>query len=149
MSEAGIKSDARWYIVHTYSNFEKKVTEEIKRQAKLQELEDLIEDVIVPTEEGVEVRRGQKVNSERKFLPGYVLLRAKLTNEVYHLVKDVAKVTGFLGQNNKPMPLRPSEVDRILNQVSEGAENPKSTITFEIGEQVKVADGPFASFNGT
>jgi transcriptional antiterminator NusG len=150
MSEAGTqtKSDARWYIVHTYSNFEKKVTEEIKRLAKQRELEEFIEDVIVPTEEVVEVRRGQKVNSERKFLPGYVLLRARLTNEVYHLVKDVAKVTGFLGQNNKPMPLRQSEVDRILNQVSEGAENPKSTITFEIGEQVKVADGPFASFNG-
>src|SRR6201999_1030594 len=141
MSEAGTApktvADARWYIVHTYSNFEKKVTEEIKRQAKLQELEEYIEDVIVPTEEVVEVRRGQKVNSERKFLPGYVLLRARLTNEVYHLVKDVAKVTGFLGQNNKPMPLRQSEVDRILNQVTEGAEHPKSTITFEIGEQVK------------
>ena len=97
------------------------MTEEIKRLAKQRELEEFIEDVIVPTEEVVEVRRGQKVNSERKFLPGYVLLRAKLTNEVYHLVKDVAKVTGFLGQNNKPMPLRQSEVDRILNQVHEGA----------------------------
>ena len=141
-------SDARWYIVHTYSNFEKKVSEEIKRQAKIQGLEDLIEDVLVPTEEVVEVRRGQKVNSERKFLPGYVLLRAKLTDEAYHLVKNVPKVTGFLGQNNKPMPLRQGEVDRILNQVSEGAEHPKSTITFEIGEQVRVADGPFTSFTG-
>ena len=89
------------------------------------------------------------LGTENENLPGYVLLRAKLTNEVYHLVKDIAKVTGFLGQNNKPMPLRQSEVDRILNQVTEGAEHPKSTITFEIGEQVKVADGPFASFNGT
>jgi transcriptional antiterminator NusG len=149
MSEAATKSDARWYIVHTYSNFEKKVAEEIKRQAKLQELEDLVEDVVVPTEEVVEVRRGQKVNSERKFLPGYVLLRAKLTDEVYHLVKNVAKVTGFLGQNNKPMPLRQAEVDRILNQAHESAEHPKSTISFEIGEQVKVADGPFTSFTGT
>src|SRR5689334_3599807 len=148
MSDAGIKSDARWYIVHTYSNFEKKVADEIKRQAKIQGLDDLVEDVLVPTEEVVEVRRGQKVNSERKFLPGYVLLRAKLTDEAYHLVKNVAKVTGFLGQNNKPMPLRQGEVDRILNQVSEGAEHPKSTITFEIGEQVRVADGPFTSFTG-
>jgi transcriptional antiterminator NusG len=148
MSEAGTKSDARWYIVHTYSNFEKKVSEEIKRQAKIQGLDDLIEDVLVPTEEVVEVRRGQKVNSERKFLPGYVLLRAKLTDEAYHLVKNVPKVTGFLGQNNKPMALRQGEVDRILNQVSEGAENPKPSITFEIGEQVRVADGPFTSFNG-
>ncbi len=150
MSEAvtATKSDAKWYIVHTYSNFEKKVAEEIKRQAKLQDLEDLVEDVLVPTEDVVEVRRGHKVNAERKFLPGYVLLRAKLTDEVYHLVNNVAKVTGFLGQGNKPMPLRQGEVDRILNQVTEGAERPKSTITFEIGEQVRVSDGPFTSFNG-
>ena len=142
-------SDAKWYIVHTYSNFEKKVAEEIKRQAVIQGLTDLIEDVLVPTEEVIEVRRGHKVNAERKFLPGYVLLRAKLTDEAYHLVKNVAKVTGFLGQNNKPMPLRQGEVDRILNQVTEGAEHPKSTITFEVGEQVRVADGPFTSFTGT
>ena len=119
MSEAGTSTvaDAKWYIVHTYSNFEKKVAEEIQRQAKIQDLEDFVADVIVPTEEVIEVRRGQKVNAERKFLPGYVLLHAKLTDEVYHLVKNVAKVTGFLGQNNKPMPLRQGEVDRILNQV--------------------------------
>ena len=149
MSEAGTKSDGKWYIVHTYSNFEKKVAEEIKRQAQIQGLEDLIEDVLVPTEEVIEVRRGQKVNAERKFLPGYVLLRAKLTDEAYHLVKNVAKVTGFLGQNNKPMPLRQGEVDRILNQVTEGSDRPKPSVTFEIGEQVRVADGPFTSFNGT
>src|ERR1700753_3087058 len=153
MSEAGTEkrtvADARWYIVHTYSNFEKKVKEEIMRQAKIQDLEDFCADVIVPTEDVIEVRRGQKVNSERKFLPGYVLLHAKLTDEVYHLVKNVAKGTGFLGQNNKPMPLRQGEVDRILNQVTEGAEHPKSTITFEVGEQVRVADGPFTSFTGT
>ena len=141
-------SDARWYIVHTYSNFEKKVAEEIKRQAVIQGLTDLLEEVLVPTEEVIEVRRGQKVNAERKFLPGYVLVRAKLTDEAYHLIKNVAKVTGFLGQNNKPMPLRQGEVDRILNQVSEGAEHPKPSIVFEIGEQVRVADGPFTSFNG-
>ncbi|HEX3944759.1 MAG TPA: transcription termination/antitermination protein NusG [Rhizomicrobium sp.] len=150
MSEAGTqaRSDARWYIVHTYSNFERKVAEEIKRQAKIQDLEDLVVDVVVPTEEVIEVRRGQKKSSERKFLPGYVLLSAKLTDEVYHLVKNVAKVTGFLGQGNKPMPLRQGEVDRILNQASESAEHPKSTISFEIGEQVRVADGPFTSFSG-
>ncbi len=151
MSEAGtttVHPDAKWYIVHTYSNFERKVADEIKRQTKLQGLEDLIEEVMVPTEEVIEVRRGQKVNSERKFLPGYVLLNAKLTDDVYHLVKNVAKVTGFLGQNNKPMALRQGEVDRILNQVHEGAEHPKPSITFEIGEQVRVADGPFTSFNG-
>ena len=151
MSEAGTqaRADTRWYIVHTYSNFERKVAEEIKRQAKIQDLEDLVADVVVTTEEVIEVRRGQKKSSERKFLPGYVLLNAKLTDEVYHLVKNVAKVTGFLGQGNKPMPLRQGEVDRILNQVTEGAEHPKSTISFEIGEQVRVADGPFTSFTGT
>ena len=140
---------SQWYIVHTYSNFEKKAAEEIKRQAQIQGLNDLIEDVMVPTEEVVEVRRGHKVNAERKFLPGYILVRADLTNEAYHLIKNVPKVTGFLGQNNKPMPLRQGEVDRILNQVQEGAERPKPSITFEIGEQVRVADGPFTSFNGT
>ncbi|HJW41280.1 MAG TPA: transcription termination/antitermination protein NusG [Rhizomicrobium sp.] len=152
MSEAATKTvnaNARWYIVHTYSNFEKKVAEEIKRQAKIQGLEDEVVDVVVPTEEVLEVRRGQKVKAEHKFLPGYVLLHAHLTDHCYHLVKNVAKVTGFLGQNNKPMPLRQAEVDRILNQASESAEHPKSTITFEIGEQVRVADGPFTSFTGT
>ena len=139
---------ANWYIVHTYSNFEKKAAEEIKRQAVLQGLNDLIEEVMVPTEEVVEIRRGHKVNAERKFLPGYILVKADLTNEAYHLIKNVPKVTGFLGQNNKPMPLRQGEVDRILNQVQEGAERPKPSITFEIGEQVRVADGPFTSFNG-
>jgi len=141
---------AQWYIVHTYSNFEKKAAEEIKRQADLQGLVDLIEEVMVPTEEVVETRRGQKINAERKFLPGYILVKADLANnEAYHLIKNVPKVTGFLGQNNKPMPLRQGEVDRILNQVQEGAERPKSSITFEIGEQVRVADGPFTSFSGT
>ncbi len=151
MSEAGTKTNvnAKWYIVHTYSNFEKKVAEEIKRQAKLQGLDEEVVDVVVPTEEVLEVRRGQKVKAEHKFLPGYVLLHAQLTDECYHLVKNIAKVTGFLGQNNKPMALRQAEVDRILNQVTEGAENPKSSITFEIGEQVRVADGPFTSFTGT
>jgi transcription termination/antitermination protein NusG len=148
MNEIAV-ADGKWYIVHTYSNFERKVAEEIKRQAQVQGLEDLIFEVLVPTEEVVEVRRGQKVNAEHKFLPGYVLVRAKLTDEAYHLIKNVAKVTGFLGQNNKPMPLRQGEVDRIINQVTEGAERPKSSIIFEIGEQVRVADGPFTSFNGT
>jgi transcription termination/antitermination protein NusG len=149
MSETAVAAEGKWYIVHTYSNFERKVAEEIKHQAQLQGLEDHVFDVMVPTEEVVEVRRGQKVNAERKFLPGYVLVRAKLTDECYHLIKNVPKVTGFLGQNNKPMPLRQGEVDRILNQVAEGAERPKPSVIFEIGEQVRVADGPFTSFNGT
>src|SRR5438270_3728467 len=128
--------EPRWYIVHTYSNFEKKVSEEIRRQAHIQGLSDLVEEEMVPTEEVIEIRRGQKHNAERKFLPGYVLVRARLTDEAYHLIKNVGKVTGFLGQNNKPMPLRQTEVERILNQEKEGGERQKHSFTFEIGEQV-------------
>lgn len=138
----------RWYIVHTYSNFEKKVAEDIKRSAKTQGLQDLILEVLVPTEEVVEVRRGHKVNAERKFFPGYVLVKMSLTDEVYHLVKNTPKVTGFLGSGNKPMPVTEGEVARILNQVQEGIERPKPSITYEIGERVRVTDGPFTSFEG-
>ena len=139
---------SRWYIVHAYSNFEKKVAEEIRKQAIQHGLNDLFQEVLVPTEEVVEIRRGQKVNAERKFFPGYVLVKANLTDEAYHLVKNTPKVTGFLGTSNKPMPVTQAEVDRILHQVKEGVEHPKPAITFEVGEQVRVADGPFASFNG-
>ena len=139
---------SRWYIVHAYSTFEKKVAEEIRKQAIQHGLNDLFQEVLVPTEEVVEIRRGQKVNAERKFFPGYVLVKANLTDEAYHLVKNTPKVTGFLGTSNKPMPVTQAEVDRILNQVKEGVEHPKPAITFEVGEQVRVADGPFASFNG-
>jgi transcriptional antiterminator NusG len=139
----------RWYIVHAYSNFEKKVAEEIKKQAQLHGLTELFEEVLVPTEEVVEIRRGQKINAERKFFPGYVLVKARLTDEAYHLVKNTPKVTGFLGTGSKPMPVTQAEVDRILNQVKEGVEHPKPAVTFEVGEQVRVADGPFTSFNGT
>ncbi len=138
----------RWYIVHTYSNFEKKVAESIKEQASQKGLEDCFEEVLVPTEEVVEVRRGQKVNSERKFFPGYVLVKMDLTDEAYHLVKNTPKVTGFLGSESKPQPVSQAEVDRIVNQVQEGVDRPKPSITFEVGEQVRVADGPFASFSG-
>jgi transcriptional antiterminator NusG len=140
---------SRWYIVHAYSNFEKKVADEIRKQAIQHGLNDLFQEVLVPTEEVVEIRRGQKINAERKFFPGYVLVKANLTDEAYHLVKNTPKVTGFLGTSNKPMPVTQAEVDRILNQVKEGVEHPKPAIMFEIGEQVRVADGPFTSFNGT
>lgn len=140
---------ARWYIVHTYSNFEQKVADSIKEKAAATGLEDLFEEVLVPTEEVVELRRGQKVNAERKFFPGYVLVKMDLTDQAYHLVKDTPKVTGFLGQQNKPAPVSQAEVDRIMNQVQEGIERPKPTILFEIGEQVRVMDGPFQSFSGT
>ncbi|PSM15792.1 MULTISPECIES: transcription termination/antitermination protein NusG [Nitratireductor] len=138
---------ARWYIVHAYSNFEKKVAEDIENKARQKGLDKFVEQVVVPTEKVVEVRRGRKVDAERKFFPGYVLVRANLTDAVFSLIKNTPKVTGFLG-DSKPVPITDSEADRILHQVQEGVERPKPSITFEIGEQVRVSDGPFASFNG-
>jgi len=138
----------RWYIVHAYSNFEKKVAESIKEQAAQNGLEDLFDKVLVPTEEVVEMRRGRKVSSERRFFPGYVLVHMEMTDQAFHLIKETPKVTGFLGSDNKPMPITDAEANRILSQVQEGVDRPRPTIQFEIGEQVKVSDGPFASFNG-
>ncbi|MFZ5835329.1 MAG: transcription termination/antitermination protein NusG [Pseudomonadota bacterium] len=138
----------RWYIVQTYSNFEKKVAGAIKEQAETQGLADKFEEVLVPTEEVVEMRRGRKIQSERKFFPGYVLVKMELGDDTYHLIRNTGKVTGFLGSGNRPMPVPESEVARIMNQVQEGIERPKPVISFEIGEQVRVCDGPFASFNG-
>lgn len=138
---------ARWYIVHAYSNFEKKVAEDIENKAKQKGLADQIEQIVVPTEKVVEVRRGRKVDAERKFFPGYVLVRANLSDAVFSLIKNTPKVTGFLG-DSKPVPISDKEADRILHQVQEGVERPKPSVTFEIGEQVRVSDGPFASFNG-
>ncbi|MDO8533975.1 MAG: transcription termination/antitermination protein NusG [Xanthobacteraceae bacterium] len=139
----------RWYIVHAYSNFEKKVAESIREQAQSRGLGDLFEEILVPTEKVVEVRRGRKIDAERKFFPGYVLVKCELTDEVYHLIKNTPKVTGFLGADKKPIPITDVEANRILHQVQEGIERPKPSITFEVGEQVRVSDGPFASFNGT
>ena len=138
----------KWYIVHAYSNFEKKVAESIREQAHSQGLDDKFSEILVPTEDVVEIRRGRKVNSERKFFPGYVLVKMDLTDEVYHLIKNTPKVTGFLGTDKKPMPISDAEADRILHQVQEGIERPKPAVSFEVGEQVRVSDGPFASFNG-
>ena len=138
----------RWYIVHAYSNFEKKVAEAIKLAAKEKGLEDSFEEVLVPTEEVVEVRRGRKINTERRYFPGYVLVKMDMNDRTYHLVKDVSKVTGFLGSGNKALPVSQKEVDRILGVMEEGVERPKPTILFEIGETVRVTDGPFASFSG-
>jgi transcriptional antiterminator NusG len=138
---------ARWYIVHAYSNFEKKVAEDIENKAKQKGLSADIEQIVVPTEKVVEIRRGRKVDAERKFFPGYVLLKANLTDAVFSLVKNTPKVTGFLG-DSKPVPISDKEADQILHQVQEGVERPKPSVTFEIGEQVRVSDGPFASFNG-
>ncbi|MEC8535382.1 MAG: transcription termination/antitermination protein NusG [Pseudomonadota bacterium] len=138
----------KWYIVHAYSNFEQKVADSIQEQARISGLDDLFEEILVPTEEVVELRRGRKVNAERKFFPGSVLVKVDLTDDAYHLVKNTPKVTGFLGAENRPTPIPQREVDRIVNQVQEGVERPKPSVIYEIGEQIRVCDGPFASFNG-
>lgn len=138
----------RWYTVHVLSNFEKKVAEAIKESARQAGLEDEIEEVLVPTEEVMELRRGKKVQTERRFMPGYVLVKMEMSDQAYHLVMGTNRVTGFLGPMGKPTPLREAEVARLLDEVREGAERPRPAITFEIGEQVKVTDGPFESFAG-
>lgn len=153
-SEADVAGDivipmaARWYIVHAYSNFEKKVAESIEEQARQKGLSEKFEKILVPTEKVVEVRRGRKVDAERKFFPGYVLVKAELTDQVFSLIKNTPKVTGFLGPDNRPVPISESEAQHILNQVQDGVERPKPMMSFDIGEQVRVSDGPFASFNG-
>ena len=139
----------KWYIVHAYSNFEKKVAESIREQAKNQGLDDCFSEILVPTEDVIEIRRGRKINAERKFFPGYVLVKMDLNDQAYHLVKNTPKVTGFLGSGLKPMPVSEREVARIIGAIEEGVERPKPTIMFEIGETVRVIDGPFASFNGS
>jgi transcriptional antiterminator NusG len=138
----------RWYVIHVYSGFERKVASSIKEQAQQKGMEALIEEVLVPMEEVVELRRGAKVNAERKFFPGYVLIKMEMTDETWHLVKNTPKVTGFLGGKGRPSPISDSEAERILHQVAEGIERPKPSVIFEVGEQVRVSDGPFTSFNG-
>ena len=139
---------AHWYVIHVYSGFEKKVAQSIEEQAVQQDMENRIEKVLVPVEEVVEMRRGAKVNAERKFFPGYVLVRMDMTDETWHLVKNTPKVTGFLGSRGRPTPISDTEAERIIHQIQEGVERPKPSITFEVGEQVRVSDGPFTSFNG-
>ncbi len=139
----------RWYIVHAYTNFERKVADAIRERAKQAGLEQQFDEIVVPTEDVVEVRRGRKIQTERKFLPGYVLVKMELTDPAFLLIKNTPKVTGFLGSDNRPMPISDEEAARILHQVQEGVERPKPSVTFEIGEQVRVADGPFASFSGS
>ena len=138
----------RWYVLHVYSGFEKKIAESIREQARQKGMEELFEEILVPTEEVIELRRGQKVSAERKFFPGYVLIKMELGDDSWHLVKNTPKVTGFLGNRGRPSPISQAEAERILYQVKEGVERPKPSVTFEIGEQVRVADGPFNSFTG-
>ena len=138
----------KWYIVHAYSNFEKKVAESIREQARQHGLDDSFSEILVPTEEVVEIRRGRKVNAERKFFPGYVLVKMDLSDEAYHLIKNTPKVTGFLGSGSKPMPVSEKEVQRIVGAIEEGVERPKTTIRFDIGETVRITDSNFAGFTG-
>jgi transcriptional antiterminator NusG len=146
IGEAGMAK--RWYSVSVLSNFEKKIAEQIRTAVIEANLGDEIEEVLVPTEEVLEVRRGKKVTSERRFMPGYVLVRMEMSNKGYHLISSINRVTGFLGPQGKPMPMRDEEVNAILNRVEEGEAAPRNLIRFEIGEQVNVTDGPFEGFSG-
>jgi transcriptional antiterminator NusG len=139
----------RWYVLHVYSGFENKVAEAIIEKARKKGLSDKVEDIMVPTEEVVEVKRGQRVNGERKFFPGYVLAKLQLDDDVWHLIKDTPKVTGFLGAGNKPSPITEKEANQLMQQIQEGIDRPRPSVVYDIGEEVKVTDGPFASFNGS
>lgn len=138
----------RWYILHAYSGFEKKIALAIKEKAVQQNIADKIEEVVVPTEDVMEIRRGKKVAAERKFFPGYVLVKMELTDETWHMVKNIDKVTGFLGGNGRPQPVPQSEVDMLFKRMNDGAGAVKNTVIYEIGESVKINDGPFDSFTG-
>jgi transcriptional antiterminator NusG len=141
-------TEAKWYIIHAYSGFEKKVAESIKEQAERKGLTSLFEEVLVPTQEVVEVKRGKKISAEHKFFPGYVLVKMHLNDETYHLVKQTAKVSDFLGAGGKPVPISEAEAERILKQVESGVDTTRPAVTFVSGEQVTVTDGPFSSFSG-
>ena len=138
----------RWYVVHVFSGSEKKVCQSIEEQVASKKLENLIEEVLVPTEEVVEIRRGSKVQTEKKFFPGYILIKMEITDESWHLIKAQPKVTGFLGGKGRPSAITEVEAKRLINQISEGVERPRSSIIYEIGEEVRVSEGPFQSFNG-
>ncbi|QDH13440.1 transcription termination/antitermination protein NusG [Formicincola oecophyllae] len=140
----------RWYVIHVYSGFEKKIAEHIRTQAEKKGLSDAFEEILVPVQEVMEPRRGGRpVSTEQKFFPGYVLAKMEMTDQAWHLVMDTPKVTGFLGAKNRPVPITSAEAQRILKQAQEGLETPRSSLTFVIGEQVRVSDGPFTSFNGS
>lgn len=139
---------ARWYVLHVYSGFENKVSEAIREKAEKQGLDHCVEEILVPMEEVVELKRGQRVNTERKFFPGYVLAKLDMNDNLWHMIKDTPKVSGFLGGGNKPVPISEKEAQRIVQQVQEGVDRPRPSITYDIGEEVRVIDGPFASFNG-
>ena len=139
---------ARWYVVNVYSGSEKKVAKSLREQAVLKKMEDKIIEVLVPTENVIEIRKGTKVNAEHKFFPGYILVKMELTDESWLVVKNTPRVSGFLGSRNKPQPISEAEVQKIMSQIQEGIERPQTNVNFENGEQIRVIDGPFASFIG-
>ncbi|WP_032112449.1 transcription termination/antitermination protein NusG [Candidatus Paracaedibacter symbiosus] len=138
----------RWYVVNVYSGFEKKVAQALNEQAVKKGLQEFFGDILVPSEEVIEIRRGNKVNVEKNYFPGYVIVKMDLNDETWHLVRNTPKVSGFLGSRGKPSPISEAEVSRIMQQVQESIERPRHMVEFEVGEQVRVSDGPFASFNG-
>jgi transcriptional antiterminator NusG len=138
----------KWYVIHVFSGSEKKVSQSIEEQIVSKNMQDLIEEVLVPTEEVVEIRRGAKIKSEKKFFPGYILVKMEMTDQSWHLIKSQSKVTGFLGGKGKPISISEAEAKRLIDQISEGIERPRSNIIYEIGEEVRVSEGPFQSFNG-
>ena len=140
--------EARWYVVNVYSGSEKKVAESIREQAVLKKMEDKILEVMVPTEEVKKKKKGARVNSERKFFPGYVLVKMIMSDECWHVIRNTPRVSGFLGSRNKPQPISNAEAERIIKQMTEGVERPRTAVDFEVGEQIRVSDGPFASFVG-
>jgi transcriptional antiterminator NusG len=140
---------ARWYVLHVYSGFEKKIADSIREQAEKKGFAQDIEEIMVPTEEVVELKRGQKVTAERKFFPGYVLIKMEMSDAAWHLIKNTDKVTGFLGGGKKPVPVREKEAMALIQRIQEGVESPRPSVMFDIAEEVRVIDGPFASFTGT
>ncbi|PCI01712.1 MAG: transcription termination/antitermination protein NusG [Alphaproteobacteria bacterium] len=140
---------ARWYVLHVYSGFEHKIAASIQEQAEKKGLADDIEEIMIPTEEVVQLKRGQKVTAERRFFPGYVLIKMVMSDPAWHLIKDTDKVTGFLGGGKKPVPVREKEAMALVQRIQDGVDSPRPSVTFDIGEEVRVVDGPFASFTGT
>ena len=148
MTEANSTVEKQWFIVHTYSGFEAKVKESLTQRAEAMGMTEVIEEILIPTEEVVEVRDGKKTRSTRKFFPGYVLVKMAMSDDAWHVVRNTPKVTGFVGTGSKPVPLREDEVNRIVDQISVAAEKPKPKFEFRIGETVRIVDGPFSNFTG-
>jgi len=137
-----------WYIVQSHSSFENKVANEIREQAEKSKVSEKIDEIIVPTHDVTEVKRGKRVQRKKKYFPGYVLIKSEMNNDLYHMIKNLKKVSGFLGSKGIPVPVSDNEIERILGQIKDGIAQPKSGIEYNVGEKVQVIDGPFASFNG-